>query len=121
MLRGKPLDAIAALEPTRPYEMASYDVWSERGEAYLQAKEPELAAAQYKTLLDDQSVGFGPRYPLAHLGLARAYAMAGKFADSRTQYEAFLADWKDADADLPVLKDAKAELARLPATNASTP
>jgi DNA-binding winged helix-turn-helix (wHTH) protein/Flp pilus assembly protein TadD len=117
MQRGKPLDAIAALEPTRPYETASYDVWSMRGEAYLQAKQPELAAAQYKTLLDNEGAGFGPQYQLAHLGLARAYAMSGKIADSRAQYEAFLSEWKDADADLPVLKQAKAELAKLPGTN----
>ena len=117
MLRGKPLDAISALEPTRPYEMASYDVWSERGEAYLQAKQPELAAVQYKTLLDNQGVGFGPQYPLAHLGLARAYAMSGNTAASRTQYETFLTDWKDADADLPVVNQAKAEFAKLPSAN----
>lgn len=117
LLRGKPLDAIAALEAARPYETASYDVWSLRGEAYLQAKQPELAAAQYKTLLDNSGVGFGPQYQLAQLGLARSYAMSGKFADSRTAYQAFLTDWKDADADLPILKSAKAECAKLPATN----
>jgi eukaryotic-like serine/threonine-protein kinase len=114
MLHGKPLDAIAALGAAKPYEMASYDVWSERGEAYLQAKQPELAAGQYKKLLANPGVSFGPQYPLARLGLARAYAMAGKIADSRTEYETFLTGWKDADADLPILRSAKAELAKLP-------
>jgi DNA-binding winged helix-turn-helix (wHTH) protein/tetratricopeptide (TPR) repeat protein len=121
MQRGKPLDAITALEPTRPYETASYDVWFERGEAYLQAKQGELAAAQYKTLLENEGAGFGPQYPLAHLGLARAYAMSGKTAESRAQYEAFLSDWKDGDADLPVLRAAKAELAKLAGATSSRP
>ena len=114
MLRNKPLAAIAALEPTRPYENAGYDVWAERGEAYLQAKQPDLAAAQYQKILHDQSVSFGPLYPLARLGLARACAMAGRTADSRTAYQAFLTDWKEADPNLPILKAAKQELARLP-------
>jgi DNA-binding winged helix-turn-helix (wHTH) protein/Flp pilus assembly protein TadD len=115
MLKGKPLEAIAALETTRPYEMASYDVWTERGEAYLQAKQPVLAAAQYKKVLDNQGASFGPLYPLAHLGLARADAMAGNIPASRSEYNAFLAAWKNADRDLPVLKAAQAELAKLPA------
>jgi DNA-binding winged helix-turn-helix (wHTH) protein/tetratricopeptide (TPR) repeat protein len=115
MLRGKPLDAIADLEAARPYEMASYDVWFERGEAYLQAKQPDLAAAQYKMLLDNPGVSFGPQYPLARVGLARAYAMAGKIPEARAEYQTFLTDWKDADPDLPILKTVKDEMAKLPA------
>jgi DNA-binding winged helix-turn-helix (wHTH) protein/tetratricopeptide (TPR) repeat protein len=115
LLRGKPLDAIAALEAARPYEDATYDVWTERGEAYLQAKQPELAATQYKNVLDNPGVGFGPQYQLAHLGMARAYAMEGKTTDSRAEYQEFLTEWKDADTDLPILKTAKEELAKLPA------
>jgi len=115
MLHNKPLDAIAALEPARPYEMASYDVWSTRGEAYLQAHQPDLAAAQYKLLLNNPGVSFGPLFPLAHLGLARAYAMSGKTAESRAEYQTFFIGWKDADPDLPILKTAKEELAKLPA------
>jgi len=115
MLHGKPLDAIAALEPARPYEMASYDVWSARGEAYLQAHQPDLAAAQYKLLLNNPGVSFGPLFPLAHLGLARSYAMSGKTPESRAEYQTFFTAWKDADPDLPILKTAKAELAKLPA------
>jgi DNA-binding winged helix-turn-helix (wHTH) protein/Flp pilus assembly protein TadD len=115
MLRGKPLDAIAALEAARPYETSTYDVWAERGEAYLQAHQAELAAGEYRKLLDHQSVSFGPLYPLAHLGLARALAMAGKADASRAEYAAFFAAWKDADADLPVLKAAKLEYAKLAA------
>ena len=52
-------------------------------------------------------------YPLAHLGLARAYALEGNKAGSKSEYENFLALWKDADSDLPVLQQARREFARL--------
>jgi Tfp pilus assembly protein PilF len=55
----------------------------------------------------------GPPYPLAHLGLARAAMLQGDTAKARKSYEDFLALWKDADADLPVLIEAKKEYARL--------
>jgi predicted Zn-dependent protease len=50
---------------------------------------------------------------LAHIGLARSYALSGDVSNARNQYREFLALWKDADPDLPVLREAKAELARL--------
>ena len=50
---------------------------------------------------------------LAHLGLARAYALSGDTAKSRTAYQDFFALWKNADPDIPVLKEAKAEYAKL--------
>jgi hypothetical protein len=51
--------------------------------------------------------------PLARLNLARAYAMAGETVKSRTEYQNCLAVWKDADPDIPILKEAKAEYAKL--------
>jgi hypothetical protein len=50
---------------------------------------------------------------LAHLGLARGYALSGDAGNARNQYREFLALWKDADPDLPVLHEARTELARL--------
>ena len=50
---------------------------------------------------------------LAHLGLARSYALSGDTSNARNQYKEFLALWKDADPDLPVLHEARTELARL--------
>ena len=50
---------------------------------------------------------------LSHLGLARAYALSGDTSKSRTAYQDFLAIWKDADADIPILKEAKTEYAKL--------
>ena len=54
-----------------------------------------------------------PLYALTHLGLARAYALAGETSKSRTAYQNFLALWKDADPDIPVLREAKAEYVKL--------
>lgn len=54
-----------------------------------------------------------PLGALAHLGLARGYALANEPAKARTAYEHFLALWKDADPEIPILKQAKAEYAKL--------
>ncbi len=51
--------------------------------------------------------------PLARLGVARAYVLQGKTADARTAYQDFFALWKDGDTDMPILKQAKAEYAKL--------
>jgi len=58
-------------------------------------------------------VGNFPWGALARLGLARAYAMQGDTAKARAAYQDFLTLWKDADLDVPVLKEAKAEYAKL--------
>ncbi len=54
-----------------------------------------------------------PIGPLAHLGLARAFAASADKAKARTAYQDFLAVWKDADPDIPILKQAKSEYAKL--------
>jgi DNA-binding winged helix-turn-helix (wHTH) protein/tetratricopeptide (TPR) repeat protein len=114
MQQGKPLDAVTALEPARPYELASYTVLTERAEAWLKAARPELAIPEYQKILANQGVDpLSPRYPMAHLGMARAYARQKKVGESRARYERFFALWKDADSDLPVLMQARAEYARL--------
>ena len=111
---AKPLDAIAALEPARPYELASYTVPDQRAEAWLKADRPEMAAGEYQKILSNQGVDpLSLLYPLAHLGMARAYLRQNKTAESRAEYESFFAAWKDADGDVPVLKQARAEYERL--------
>ncbi len=114
MERGKPQDAVAALETARPYEMASYAVPEERAEAWLKAQRPDMAAAEYEKILRNQGIDpLSPLYAMARLGLGRAYERENKIDESRTEYQRFFAAWKDADADLPVLKEARAEYARL--------
>jgi len=112
--QGRPLDAVATLEHAKPYELANYDVPMLRAEAYLQAKQWDMAMAEYRKILANPGIGLtSMSYPLAHLGLARTYVLAGNSSAARTEYENFLTLWKDADSDLPILKSAKAELAKL--------
>ena len=85
-----------------------------RGQAYLQLHQGKEAAAEFQKILDhpgvvvNQSTG-----ALARLGLARAYAMQGETTKARAAYQDFLTLWKDADPDIPILIQAKAEYAKL--------
>jgi len=111
---GKPLDAIAALELARPYEMRDYNILSLRAQAFFRAGQTGKAIDEYKKILANR--GIDPTsvlYPLAYLGMARSYAALGNASASRSQYEAFLSAWKNADRDLPVLKAANTEFAKL--------
>jgi eukaryotic-like serine/threonine-protein kinase len=110
--------AIEALVPVAPYELGSvgqpfYPVYL-RGEAYLAAHQGAAAAAEFQKILDHPGVvANSPIGALAHLGLGRAYALSGDGAKARAAYQDFLALWKDADPDIPILKEAKAEYAKL--------
>jgi len=95
-----------------------------RGKAYLKAHQGSEAAVEFQKILDRQGLlGFSPIRALANLYLARAYAiqsdsLSGPEADAakakvRAAYESFLTLWKDADLDIPILKEAKAEYAKL--------
>jgi tetratricopeptide (TPR) repeat protein len=85
-----------------------------RGEAYLMLHDGNAAAAEFQKFIDHRGlvVNF-PWGALARLGLARAYAMQGDTAKARAAYQDFLTLWKDADPDIPILKEAKAEYAKL--------
>jgi len=85
-----------------------------RGEAYLMLHDGNRAAAEFQKLIDHRGlvVNF-PWGALARLKLARAYAMQGDTAKARAAYRDFLTLWKDADPDVPILKQAKAEYAKL--------
>jgi predicted negative regulator of RcsB-dependent stress response len=74
----------------------------------------DAAAKDYRLILANQGVdAISPEYPLAHLGLARVLAQQKKSDEARTEYKAFLDAWKAADQELPILKQAKSELAAL--------
>jgi len=115
-----PAGAIAALQPTLKYEL-SFN-WSFnglypayiRGLAYLQLGEGRSAAAEFQKLVDHRSlVGTDVIGALAHLQIARAQKMIGDEDSARKWYEDFLALWKDADSDVPIYQQAKAEYAKL--------
>ena len=111
MAQDKPLDAIAALEVPTPYVVRSMEARLMAGNAYLEAGQLQHAEEQFRNILDNPPFNAGLN--LARLGLARVYVKAGDPAKARAEYQAFLARWKDADPDLPVLKTAKMELASL--------
>ena len=109
--------AIELLQVASPYELGTagglYPVYV-RGEAYLVARQSSEAATEFQKILDHRGIVQNePIGALAHLGLARAYAMSVDTAKARAAYENFLALWKDADPALHILKEAKAEYAKL--------
>jgi len=114
MERDKPLDAVEALEPARPYEMANYAILTQRAAAYLKAGRPEMAVPEYQKILANPGIDpLSPLFHLAHIGLARAYALQNNISASRGEYEKFFDSWKNADADIPILKQARIEYSRL--------
>jgi eukaryotic-like serine/threonine-protein kinase len=85
-----------------------------RGEAYLMLHDGNRTAAEFQKFIDHRGVVMNfPWGALARLGLARAYAMQGDTTKAKTAYKDFLTLWKDADPDIPILKQAKAEYAKL--------
>jgi hypothetical protein len=83
-----------------------------RGEAFLAAHQGRNAAAEFQKILDHSGVVMNePIGALAHLGLARAHRLQEMGANARMAYEDFFRVWKDADADIPLLKQARAEYA----------
>jgi len=112
--RKNPTQAIELLEAARPYEVSDYGPIYARGEAYMQAHDGAKAAAEFQKILDHRGVGpLDPSYALAQLALGRALVLQGQTAKARTAYQDFLATWKDADPDIPVLKQAKEEYGKL--------
>ncbi len=137
--KNNPAEAINTLEPARKYEMGigpgnSPRFWPIyiRGQAFLRMHDGAKAAAEFQKILDHRgALAASELYPLAQLNLARAYALqAGYVAPgfspassapgaedlkvkARTAYQDFFALWKDADPDIPVLLQAKAEYAKL--------
>ena len=114
--RNKPEDAVAALEAVRPYELGSgpngtaFNPNYFRGLAYLKLLDGTKAAAEFQRILDHRGVAvWDPEYALARLNLARAYVLQGNAGKARTAYQDFFSLWKDADPDVPILKEAKAE------------
>jgi serine/threonine protein kinase/tetratricopeptide (TPR) repeat protein len=118
--RNEPEKAIEVLEATRPYEFGSapsgINYWPAylRGQALLAKKDGAKAATEYQKILDRRGVDpSNPLYTLSRLGLGRAYVLQGEPSKARTAYQDFFASWKDADPDVPVLIQAKAEYAKL--------
>jgi hypothetical protein len=119
--KSNPSQAIADLEPAAPYELGLagtsinnlYPAYV-RGQAYLLAHNGATAAAEFQKLLDHRGIMANfVTGSLAHLQIGRAYAMAGETANAKKAYQDFFTLWKDADPDVPILKQAKTEYAKL--------
>jgi DNA-binding winged helix-turn-helix (wHTH) protein/Flp pilus assembly protein TadD len=115
--RGDAANAIELLQATSPYELGAdasmYPIYL-RGEAYIEVRNGPAAVAEFQKILDHPGIVLNfPLGALARLGLGRSYALSGDTAKSRATYEDFLALWKDADPNIPVLREAKTEYAKL--------
>ena len=109
--------ALQLLESVRPYDFSFVtgpgNAYA-RGVTYLQLRRGTEAAAEFKQIVNRRTVdALSPCHVLAHLGLARAAQISGDTAQARKEYQDFFALWKDADADLPVLVEAKKEYEQL--------
>jgi tetratricopeptide (TPR) repeat protein len=116
---GKAVEALAAAAPyelgeaNSGFTFALYPVYL-RGEAYVAAKQGAAAVVEFQKILGHPGVVQNEVIAaLAHLGLGRAYALAGDSANAKTAYQDFFALWKNADPDIPILQQAKAEYAKL--------
>ncbi len=126
LARRRPADSIGRLQTTLTYELAVNGLnWSDfclgglhsayvRGESFLATRRYPEAAAEFQKLLDHRGlVGLDPLGVLARLQLARALAASGDRAKSAAVYKDLLAIWKDADPDIPLVRQARAESAHL--------
>jgi serine/threonine protein kinase/tetratricopeptide (TPR) repeat protein len=117
MIERDPAKAVEDLEPARPTEFGGFAGFGpiyQRGLIYLRWRRGTEAAAEFQKTLARRTIApLSLAHSLSQLGLARALALQGDTPKARTAYQDFLALWKDADPDIPVLIAAKAEYAKL--------
>jgi eukaryotic-like serine/threonine-protein kinase len=115
--RGNLAEAVEQTRPADTYQFGYIALGIPaylRGLAALQAKQGQQAVSEFQSILDHRAAfGAHPCVSLAQLGLARGYALSADGSKARTAYQDFFAKWKDADADLPILNQAKTEYAKL--------
>jgi len=114
--RGKSAEAIETLKPALPYELGEWALYPAyvRGEAYLAAHQGREAVLEFQKIIDHHGLVLNDIIgALAHLQIGRAYELEGDRAKAKVSYQDFLTLWKDADIDVPILKQAKAEYAKL--------
>lgn len=119
--RGQPEGSVELLASASPYERSYIEAVYLRGLAYLRMHKGLEAAAEFQRIVDHKGASWGATwvhpnwgqyYSLSYLGIARSYAFAGDTARARRAYQEFFELWKDADSDIPILKQANAEYAR---------
>ncbi len=111
---GEAAKAIDETDGAMVYSRANTGMLYLRGLAYLKLGQAGDAVQAFQKILDLRGVSpFDPAISLANVGLGRAYAAQGDKAHSRVAYQNFFAEWKDADPDVPILREAKAEYGKL--------
>lgn len=111
--RGHAGKAVELLQSAAPYDARNFAVLQLQASALLAAGKAAEAALEFEKIIERSRMVLSEHHALAHLGLARTAARAGDAAKSRRAYQDFLALWKDADPDIPVLAAAKAEYAKV--------
>jgi hypothetical protein len=120
--RDQPARSLELLASASPYEGAYLGAIYLRGLAYLSLNKGAEAAAEFQNIVDHKGANWGSAwqhpfwgqfYSLSYLGVARGLVLAGNTAKAKKAFEDFLELWKEADPDIPILKQAKAEYARL--------
>jgi len=120
--RDQPAESVELLASASPYERSYLEASYVRGLAYLRLHKGAEATAEFRKIVDHKGASWGATwvhpywglyYSLSHLGLARASSLAGDPANAAKAYQDFLTLWKDADPDVPILKQAQAEYAKL--------
>ncbi len=122
LTRNDPARSVDLLASTSPYEGASLEVVYLRGLAYLKLKKGTDAAREFRKIVDHKGANWasawrypywGQFYSLSYLGAARGYALAGNGLQAKKAFQDFFELWRDADPDIPALKQAKTEYAKL--------
>jgi hypothetical protein len=120
--RDQPARSVELLESASSYERSYLSAAYLRGLAYLRLHKGAEAAAEFRKIVDHKGANWGSawRYPywgqfysLSYLGMARSFALAGDAAKAKKTFQDFFELWKDADSDVPVLQQAKAEYTEL--------
>ena len=120
--RGQPEESVELLASASPYERSYIEAVYLRGLAYQRMHKGAEAAAEFQKIVDHKGASWGATwvhpnwgqyYSLSYLGMARGFALAGDMAKAKQAYQDFFELWKDADPDIPILMQAKAEFARL--------
>jgi len=130
--RKDPVKALDLLQAAAPFELGVPGSWPGffgslypayfRGEIYLADGQDSNSVAEFQKVLAHPGIIFSdPVGALAHLELGRAYSLSGNKAGARSSYEKFLTLWKDADPDIPILRQAKAEYAKLHSSRSIDP
>jgi eukaryotic-like serine/threonine-protein kinase len=110
-------EALRTLEPIKPYEFGTHAYLYPnylRATLYLKLRRAEESASEFRTVFEHRGVALiDPTWELSQLGVARAYVLEGDAAKAKAAYQDFFNNWKDADREIPILKQAKAECSKL--------